>query len=144
MKYTCQIEINKDLEGVIALFDSEENLFKWQPELVSFEHLSGEKGEEGARSKLLYKMGKREVEMVETIHKKNFPSEFVVQYEAKGVWNEVANHFSQTEEGKTLWRATSHFKFGGFMKLMGWLMPGAFKKETNKYLNRFKEFAEAS
>jgi hypothetical protein len=28
------------------------------------------------------------------------------------------------------------------MKLIGWLMPGAFKKQSQKYLNDFKDFAE--
>lgn len=28
------------------------------------------------------------------------------------------------------------------MKLFGWLMPGAFKKQSQKYLDMFKEFAE--
>jgi hypothetical protein len=28
------------------------------------------------------------------------------------------------------------------MKLMGWLMPGAFKKQSQKYLVFFKEYVE--
>jgi len=47
MKYTSQVVINLPINEVIVLFDNEKNLFKWQPELISFEHLSGEKGEVG-------------------------------------------------------------------------------------------------
>ena len=142
MKYSNEVVINKPLAEVISLFDSEENLFKWQPELLSFEHFSGEKGEVGAKSKLLYKMGKREVEMVETITVKDLPKEFSGTYEAKGVWNEVKNFFEPNDESTTRWRSESHFEFTGFMKLFGWLMPGSFKKQSQKYLDQFKAFAE--
>lgn len=30
----------------------------------------------------------------------------------------------------------------GFMKIVGWLMPGAIKKETQKLMDQFKVFAE--
>ena len=57
MKYSNEIIINLPVSRVVELFDSIENLYKWQPELVSFEHLSGEPGMAGAKSKLLYKFG---------------------------------------------------------------------------------------
>jgi len=43
MKYTNEVIINQPIERVIALFDNEENLFKWQPELISFEHFQERK-----------------------------------------------------------------------------------------------------
>jgi len=142
MKYSNEVIINLPLNRVIELFDSEENLFKWQPELISFEHLSGEKGEVGAKSKLKYKMGKREVEMTETITVKDLPKEFSGTYEAKGVWNEVKNYFEALDEHSTRWYADCHFEFSGFMKLIAFFMPGAFKKQSQKYLDQFKVFAE--
>lgn len=142
MKYEVEVSINLPLSKVIQLFDNEENLFKWQPELMSFEHVSGEKGEVGATSKLRYKMGKREVDMEETITVKNLPKEFSGTYEAKGVWNEVRNYFEEID-GTTKWTSVCHFKFKGFMKLMAFVMPGAFKKQSQKYLDQFKVFAES-
>jgi hypothetical protein len=142
MKYTSQVVINLPINEVIVLFDNEKNLFKWQPELISFEHLSGEKGEVGAKSKLIYKMGKREVEMIETITVKDLPHEFSGIYEAKGVWNEVKNYFQQTDGNATQWTSVCHFEFKGFMKLIALIMPGSFKKQSQKYLDQFKAFAE--
>ena len=136
--------INLPLKKVIELFDSEENLFKWQPELISFEHLSGEKGEVGAKSKLRYTMGKREIEMIETITVKNLPKEFSATYEAKDVWNEMKNYFEEIDENSTRWQADSHFEFSGFMKLIGFFLPGSFKKQSQKSLDLFKAFAEDS
>lgn len=144
MKYTISIQIDLPREKVIELFDNTENMYKWQTGLQSFEPLSGEPGQEGARSKLRYKMGRREVEMIETITKRKFPDEFSGTYEAKGVWNQQQNFFEESDRNKTIWRTISEFKCSGFMKIMCWLMPGAFKKQTLQFMNKFKEFAESS
>ena len=142
MKYTTRIQINLPRNKVIELFDNTENMFKWQSGLQSFNHLSGEPGQVGARSKLIYKMGRREVEMVETITKRQFPDEFHGTYEAKNVWNRQENYFEETSDSNTTWITISEFKCSGFMKIMCWLMPGAFKKQTLKYMNQFKKFSE--
>ncbi|MFK7847206.1 MAG: SRPBCC family protein [Rhodothermales bacterium] len=144
MTYSNEVVINLPVEKVITLFDSEENMFKWQPELLSVEHLSGEKGKAGAKMAMRYKMGKREVDMVETIKVNELPKEFTATYEAKGVWNEMKNYFEEIDPETTRWRSDSHFEFSGFMKLMGFFMPGAFKKQSQQSLERFKTFAEAS
>ena len=93
MKYTLEINIDLPRQKVIELFDDPDNMAKWQPGFVSFEHLHGKPGEEGASAKLKYKMGKREVEMIETITKRNLPDEFNGTYEAKGVFNIIRNRF---------------------------------------------------
>ncbi len=142
MKYRCELKINLPRERVVELFDSTENLKKWQPGLISFEHIEGTPGEVGAKSKLKYKMGKKEVEMIETITSKNLPDEFSGTYEAKGVFNIVKNYFEPVGEDKTKYITEQEFQLSGFMKIIGFLMPGAFKKETMKYMKLFKEFCE--
>ena len=142
MKFSVEIIINLPRTEVIELFDSTENLYKWQPGLISFEHESGTAGEVGAKSRLEYKMGKREIKMVETITVSNFPEEFSAIYEAKGVWNEVKNYFQEVDENTTKWVSENEFRCSGFMKLFAFLLPGSFKKESMKYLKYFKEFAE--
>lgn len=142
MKYTCEIEINKPRDEVIALFDNPDNMKMWQPGFVSMDLIEGTAGQPGARSKLVYMMGKRPIEMVETITKRNLPDEFSGTYEAKGVWNEVKNFFHEAGPGKTRWVTEQEFRFTGFMKVIGFLMPGAFKKQSMKYLTYFKTFAE--
>ena len=142
MKYSNEVVIQLPRARVIELFDSEKNLFQWQPELISFEHLSGEKGQPGAKSLLKYQMGKREVEMTETITVRNLPEEFSGTYEAKGVWNEVVNRFETLDDSSTRWVSESNFKFSGFMKVIALFMPGAFKKQSQKYMDQFKSFAE--
>lgn len=144
MKYTTKILINLPRSKVIELFDSTDNMYKWQPELISFEPISGVPGKVGAKSKMRYKMGKREVDMIETIIKQNFPDEFNCTYEAKNVWNLQQNTFIETNKSETEWISISEFRCSGFMKIICWVMPGAFKKETLKHMKRFKEFAETA
>ena len=76
MKYELEIIINKPRQEVVRLFDNQENLPKWQKGLMSFNHLSGNPGEVGAKSKLLYDMNGRKTEMIETITSNNLPDEF--------------------------------------------------------------------
>lgn len=142
MKYINKVVVKLPLAKVIELFDSEENLFKWQPELISFEHISGKKGEVGAKSRLTYKMGKREIKMIETITVKNLPDEFSGTYEGKGIWNEVKNCFEAIDENTTKWHSDCDFEFRGFMKLIAFVMPGSFREKSQKYMEQFKAFAE--
>jgi hypothetical protein len=142
MKYTCEIEINKPLEKVIELFDNPDNLHKWMEGLQSFEHLSGTPGEAGAQSILKFKMGRRELHMIETITAKNLPVEFSGTYLAKGVLNIVKNKFVPLSDTTTKYISEQEFQFSGFMKIIGFLMPGAFKQQSMKYLYAFKYFVE--
>lgn len=145
MRYLQELVIALPRERVVELFDDAENLKKWQPDLLSFEHLSGDPGQVGAQSKLLYRMGKREIEMIETITLRDLPDAFNGTYEAKGVWNSVENRFIEEGPDQTRWTLVTEFKFQGiFMKLMGALMPGAFKKQTFTFMVQFKEFAEGA
>ena len=65
--YTVSVEIDLPRDEVIALFDNTENLYKWQDGLQNFEHLSGEPGRVGARSKLTFAIGSKTIELFETI-----------------------------------------------------------------------------
>ncbi len=141
MKYTCSIDIDKPIDEVIELFDNPDNLGKWQPGLISYEHLSGTPGEPGAKAKLHYKMNKREVEMIETVIKRGH-GEFTAVFETNGVKNISKNLFEPINEHRTRLISEQEFQLSGLMKWMGWFMPGAFRKESEKYLHRFKEFAE--
>ena len=143
MKYSCEITVEVPREEFVEKLDNPENMKYWQRGLLGYTLLSGQPGEEGARMDLQYKMGKREITMIETILKRDFPNEFHATYDAKGVHNVQRNYFVAISPEQTLWRAESEFKFESFfMKLMGFLMPGAFKKQSMKYLSNFKAFAE--
>ena len=142
MKYTTEVTIKLRRQKVIDLFDDEKNLYKWQEGLKSVEHLSGTPGQPGAKTKLVFDMNGRIVEMTETILSNNLPDTMALTFDAKGVHNIIENRFTEVDAGTTKWAMDSDFQFSGFMKIMGWLMSGMFKKQTKKTMDRFKEFAE--
>lgn len=143
MKYTVEVEIKKPIEQVIALFDNPKHMPKWMDGLESFEHLSGTPGQPGAKSKLKFRMGKREMEMIETVITRKLPEEFSGSYEMNGVKNIVKNKFIKTSENSTKYISECEFQFTGFMKIIAFLFPGSFKKQSLKYMNNFKRFAES-
>ena len=143
MQYKLEIEIKADRDKVVALMDDPANMPHWQRGFVAMEHLSGELGQEGSKSKLIYQLGKRNIEMIETITRRDLPAHFDAIYETGNVWNEMRNTFSTTSSGHTLWSSEVIFRFSSFgMRMMGWLMPKAFKKQSLQYMQDFKAFVE--
>jgi hypothetical protein len=144
MKYATDITIELPREEVIRLFDSTENLFKWQQGLKSFEPLEGEPGQEGAKSRLIYEGRKGDLVMIETITTRNLPDEFHGTYKAKGVYNEIYNYFIEAGPELTVWESVSIFRFKGLMALMAPIMKSVFVSTTLLNMERFKAFAENS
>lgn len=142
MKYSLEVDIALPRKRVIELFDNPENMSKWQPSLISYEQINGSVGEAGSKTRLVHKMGGKEVEMTETVESNNLPDEYTVTYEAKGAWNRVVNRFIEERPDTTKWVFETEFKCSGFLRVMAFLMPGMFKKQSLKDLRNFKEFAE--
>ncbi|MEL6918656.1 MAG: SRPBCC family protein [Bacteroidota bacterium] len=143
MKYTTEITINLSRDELIEKLDNPDNMKHWQQGLVAYKHLSGTPGQDAAKMELHYKLGKREMVLVETIIKRNFPEEFHATYDTKGVHNIQKNYFKEMGANATQWVSETEFQFSSFMmKAMAFLMPGAFKKQSKKYARDFKAFAE--
>jgi hypothetical protein len=142
MKYTVSIDLELPRDEVVELFDDSQNMPKWQEGLQSFEPLEGTPGQPGARSKLVYQMGKRRIEMIETITERDLPEVFSGTYDAKGVHNVVRNRFVELSPQRTRWESENEFVFQGTMKIVGFLFKGSFPKQSLKYLQDFKAFAE--
>lgn len=143
MKYTLEITINKPKQEVVALFDNIPNLYKWMEGLESVKLLSGEEGKKDAKSELVFKTPKRQLTMIETILQNDLPDKMVTTYQADGVYNIICTEFHEMGE-QTLYRTEQEFKFKGAMRIIGFLFPKAFKKQSMKYLEDFKKFAEGN
>lgn len=143
MKYTTEVEIDLPVDRVVGLFDNPDNLPLWMDGFDRIEPVRGAAGTPGSVSRLIFKQGKREMIMTETIEKHDLPSELTCVYEARGVTNRNTTRFEDLG-GRTLYRTENEFKFSNLpMKVFSWIMPGAFKKQSLKYMTAFKEFAEA-
>jgi len=143
MKYNLELTIDLPRDEVIKKMNNVDNMKHWQHGLTSAAHISGTPGEIGAKMQLNYKFGKREMQLIETITKQNFPDEFHATYTTKGVQNIQENIFKSTPDGNTKWVSNCEFIPTNFMmRLMTAIMPGVFKKQSKKYMDDFKNFAE--
>ncbi len=146
MEYTTEIEINLPVDRVVELFENPDNLKKWQPTLLSRTLIEGEEGKVGTKAQLVYKRGKKgQMLMTETVLEHNLPTAFTATYEAGGVFNQQKNTFIDLGNGTTKWQSATEFRFAGMMKLVALLLgKKGFQKETMKFHQLFKDFAEGN
>ena len=144
MKYSCEVIIGLPRDRVVGLFDNPDNMAKWMPGLKSHEHLTGDRGQPGFTSRLVFDQGGKQIEMTETVVSRNLPEEFSGTYETEGVKNNMVNRFFEEEPQKTRWVTETEFTFSGSMKLMAPMMKGSFKKQTEEFMDSFKRFAESA
>ena len=145
MKFTCYTEINLPVKHVSALFNDPNNLERWQVGFISRQHIRGIPGDPGAKSRITILHGKKRIVLTETIIYKNLPFELDALYEHENMVNTLANRFISLEENKTRYEAqVEYMKFIGFVpNIIARLMPGIFKRQTQKWINSFKAFAES-
>ncbi|MEO1033879.1 MAG: SRPBCC family protein [Bacteroidota bacterium] len=141
MKYTIETIISKPLQQVTQLYNDTSNNSKWMPGFISHEINSGSHRNAGSRSTFTFKMNGRDFTMTETIIKNNL-TEIVVEFISNGTVNTQITQFSKINEHSTSYRVHESFKLKGFMIIIGLLMPNAFKKQTRKFVDAFKSFAE--
>ena len=141
MKFRCTIIIDKPINRVVELFEDQETLKHTQKGLLCIEHISGNKGEAGAKSKLVYK----KFDLLETIIHNKLPDEFSASYEHNHMTNTMTSKFEVINKNETGFTTDIEYtKFNGFMiNLMVKVFPSLFKKQVDKWLTKFKAFAES-
>lgn len=144
MKFTSSVDLNVPMDKAVSLYTNPLYFKEWQDGFISYEHISGTPRQAGAKSKIIYVNGKHKIELIETIQIMNLPSEMAALYEHKHMVNTLITNFSELPDRKTrLTTSVGYTKFIGIMpKLMALVMPGMFKKQSQKWLDQFKVFAE--
>ncbi len=153
MKYTVSIEIALPREKVAQLLADPAHMSKWLRGLVVHEPLSGAHGQVGTRSRVVMRAGKQNMEAVETITRREpvdlhgIPEGQVIHYDreivGEGMWSAARERLSQAGPGTTLWVSENEYRFSGvLMRLVGFLMPGVFRKQSLQHMRDFKAFAE--
>ena len=153
MKYTNSIEIALPRERVAQLLADPAHLPKWLRDMVLHEPVDGQHGQVGTTSRIVMKSGKRTVEFTETITRREpadlheIPRDVVVHFDresaGEGMRSVVRDRLTEAGPEVTLWESDSEFQFDGLlMRLMGFLMPGAFHKQSQQHMEDFKAFAE--
>jgi len=140
MKFSCKVEIELPRDIVVQLFDNPDNMPYWQDDFIAFEHISGTPGQEGSTAKVIYKR----VELLETVLENDLPNAFHGSYEGSWGKNLMNNYFEETGRQSTIWKAEVEYiaMENIMMKIMGRFFPGMFRKQTQKWMDQFKVFAE--
>ena len=144
MKFKCYVDINLPIDKVVKEYDSPDNLKEWQDGFVSYKHKSGIAGTVGAQATMIYKIGKRDMVLTETILINDLPHVFKGQYDYKEGSNTMTNTFRSITGSVTRWTAEVEYTRMDslMMKMMSKIMPKMFKKQTQKWLDQFKVFVE--
>ena len=145
MKIKCSTIINVPLERVLELFLDVNSLKFWQEGLVSYELLNGELWHKGARSKIVYKTKRGNIELIETVQINELPGEMTALYEHLHGSNTMTSRFNRLDENTTAFvLEVEPVEIKGFVpKVMLKLMPGMPRKGTQKMVDDFKRFAES-
>jgi hypothetical protein len=153
MKYTVSIEIALPRERVVELLTDPAHLPKWLRGLVLHEPLSGTHGQVGTTSRVVLQTGKQQFEATETITRREpvdlheIPGAAVVRFDreivSKGMWSAARERLTEAGPQRTLWQSENEYRFSGLpMRLVGLVMPGAFRKQSLQHMQDFKAFAE--
>jgi hypothetical protein len=153
MKYIVSIEIAMPREQVAQLLADPAHMPKWLRGLVLHEPLSGVHGQVGTKSRVVFQMGQQKIEGTETITRREpadlrgIPKGSVVHFEreivVEGMWSVVRDRLTEAGPDTTLWVSENEYRFSGWlMRLVGFLMPGTFRKQSLQHMQDFKAFAE--
>lgn len=143
LNYGNSIILDKALEDVVAVFEDRHQIGDWQRGFVGLEEQQGAPGSNGSKAVLHYRNRSRAMTMVETITDNGLPHHFHGRYEMDGVRNVQRHFFKDLGDGRTEWRSESIFEFDSLlMKVMGRLMPGMFRKTSQRFMDDFKDWIE--
>ncbi len=143
MIYTNEVIINSPIDKVVRLFDNTENMYEWMEGVQSHDFIKGEPGAVGSTMNMHFKVGKNSFDILETILENNLPEVFAATYETKYSKNTNSISFVKVDEISTKYFVETKVETRGvMMKVMTFCMPNMFKKQSQKYLDSFKDFVE--
>lgn len=152
MKYTLTIEIALPRKKVLQLLEDSAHRPMWLRGLVLHELRKGAEGQVGAESRIVFQSGKKEMELIETITRRepndlhDVAPDCVVHFEreivADGMWSAAREQLSESGPESTLWKNENEFRFSGFKRFLAPFLRHFFIKQSRQVLQDFKSFAE--
>ncbi len=144
MKIKGFININKPRGEVVKYFADPNYLGKYQDGFVKKELINGEQGRVGAISKMYYKHGKQDMELIETITNNQLPDVFEANFHHKHMDNTMVCRFIVLDDYRTKYEYEFEYTRINWVmpKLMAILFPDMYRKPVEKWMRQFKEFVE--
>ncbi|WP_109437648.1 SRPBCC family protein [Aquimarina sp. AU119] len=144
MKYKGSVTIHQEREVVVALFMNEEYNKEYQDGFIKKELINGVPGQKGAKSKMYYKYGKQDMVITETITKNDLPQSLEAFYHHKHMDNTMKYTFTEVNSKTTQYDyECEYIRINWFLpKIIALFFPGIYRKQVEKWMSQFKEFAE--
>jgi len=144
MKFTGSVDVHRPIAEVAALFADPTKLIHYQDGFLRKELISGTEGQDGAISMMYYKMGKREMELKETITANNLPDSFEASYEHTHMDNTLKSTFTALSDNSTRYEIEGEYTRMSWVmpRLISILFPSMYRKQAQKWMDNFKVYAE--
>jgi uncharacterized membrane protein len=142
MKLKLETVVDTSLDNVWAAFDNPENLPRWQQNLESFNHISGQPGQPGAVSELVFDEKGKKVIVSETITERREPDFLAGAYESPMGKALIVSHFEAVDDNSTRWTSWCNFTFQGFAKFMSLFVSSIVRNRMEADMARFKLMVE--
>ncbi|MDG2085974.1 MAG: SRPBCC family protein [Flavobacteriales bacterium] len=142
LQFTEEIVINSDIKSVTELLGDPNNMIRYMEGIESYNVIKGDINQIGTEAEIVALMGDEKIKMTEVVIVNNLPTEKKVTYSTDGVYNIVTNKLEVITLNKTRLINNQDFEFKGYMKIISFFMPSAFKKQSRIILESFKNFAE--
>ncbi|WP_336065759.1 SRPBCC family protein [Mesoflavibacter sp. CH_XMU1404-2] len=143
LSYTSEIIINKPVATCFSTIVNLDSMKHWQDGLISIEHISGTPREIGSIMILNYQFGNRKMKLTESVTHRENNTAIHFNFDTKMMHNVQKNSFEAIDETTTKWTSENEFFPRSFSsRIMLFLIPKAFKKQTQKYLTNFKNYVE--
>lgn len=145
MKYRCETNIKLRRDQVVKLFMDDSKRHHWQDDFVKLVRKTENTWQQGAVTEYTYRHRAKVLILTETILENELPDYVSAKYEASQMTNTMKNEFIIIGEQETRWIAIveySYFK-GLLKKTFLPMMRKKFVRQTQRWLDQFKSFAES-
>lgn len=143
LSYTSEITINKPLDTSFSKIVNLDTMKHWQEGLISIEHISGTPRKVGSIIILNYQFGNQKMKLTESVTHRDNNASIHFNFDSKMMHNIQKNSFEAIDKRTTKWICENQFLPRSFKaRIMLFLIPKAFKKQTQKYLTNFKNYVE--
>lgn len=143
MKYSLSNTISSTPQHVAVKISDPEGVKEWTENLQEIRAVSGEYCDVGSKRDLHYLFRGKEMIIQETILENKLPEQIKFSYDSQMGRNIVELRFEQLSENEVKQTSSTTMELKGAMKLFGFLFKSMFKKQSRKYMEGFKKFAES-
>ncbi|MGG8496572.1 SRPBCC family protein [Tenacibaculum sp. TC6] len=142
LNYTSKVTIDKPVEEVFSLFNNDENLPKWIPEIKSVKSIQKQEGVVGSTYAVAVESQGQEIILEEKIMAYEPNKNIKLFFKGGGMLKTDDYHF-ESENQKTTITLITQCKSSSF--ILGCMLPyvkGKLAAQDQQYLTNFKQFAE--